>query len=409
VDRHRHAIAYAIMVLSSLALLPALDSSVHGDVALYQSVTEDLLAGKLPYRDRELAYPPYAVPVFLLPRLFGGSSYPYAFMCFALVADWLLKLSLFAMGSKQLNKFRSFLPLLCYCVAIPLLRFFFLQRYDIWPSFICLLALWLFCAGRPALSGFCLAIGAGVKVYPLVFLPPLLVLAARQGRARRFVAGAAAGFMPIAVLSFILPWWRFAALQGDRGLQCESLYASLLWLAHLAGFAQAKWGSVKAWIEVQGPLAAAILPWTRLLWVTTVLFSVALASWAAARCEIRSIGQVARLLLVPLLAFVAFNQVLSPQFMIWILPVAVLAMSTGKVWPVFLIVPATMLTPIIFPALPGHYGTGLLLPETLVLVARNLVLVTVWALLVRELLQAVRRAHWTAQYPKTQTHPATLR
>jgi len=384
------------MVLSSLALLPALDSSVHSDVALYQSVTEDLLAGKLPYRDRVLAYPPYAVPVFLLPRLFGGNSYPCAFMWLVLAADWLLKLGLFALGSKHSTKFRSFLPLVCYCVAIPFLRFFFLQRYDIWPSLICVLALWLFCAGRPALSGLCLAIGAGVKVYPLLFLPPLLVLAARQGNARRFFLGATAGFMPMVVLSFVLPWWRFAEFQGARGLQCESLYASLLWLAHLAGLAQAKWGSVEAGIEVQGPLAAAILPWARLIWATTVLFSVALASWAAARCETRSIGQVARLLLIPLLAFIAFNHILSPQYMIWIFPVAALAMSTGKVWPVFLIVPATMLTPIIFPALPGHYGTGLLLPETLVLVVRNLLLVMAWALLVRELLQAVRRARWTS-------------
>ena len=68
-----------------------------------------------------------------------------------------------------------------------------------------------------------------------------------------------------------------------------------------------------------------------------------------------------------------------------------LAMLTGGIWPVFLIVPATMLTPIFYPALGGHYGTGLLLPETLVLVLRNLVLVMVWVSLVRESLRVVRR------------------
>ena len=66
-------------------------------------------------------------------------------------------------------------------------------------------------------------------------------------------------------------------------------------------------------------------------------------------------------------------------------------MSTGRSWPVLLIVPATMVTPIFYPALPGHYGKGLFLPETVVLVVRNLVLVIVWALLVRELLGVVRR------------------
>lgn len=188
-DRNRHTIAYIIMALSSLALLPALEGFVHGDVALYQSVTQDLLAGKLPYRDRVVEYPPYAVPLFLLPRLFGEESYASAFMGLAFLADWLLKLSLFALCSKRSDKLRSFLPLLCYCAAVPFLRFFFLQRYDIWPSLICLVALWLFCSGKPALSGCCVAIGAGVKVYPLLFLPPLFILAARQGRGRRFLLG----------------------------------------------------------------------------------------------------------------------------------------------------------------------------------------------------------------------------
>jgi hypothetical protein len=40
-------------------------------VHLYQAIDKDLLDGTLPYRDRVVEYPPYAIPIFLAPRAFG--------------------------------------------------------------------------------------------------------------------------------------------------------------------------------------------------------------------------------------------------------------------------------------------------------------------------------------------------
>jgi uncharacterized membrane protein len=245
-------------------------------------------------------------------------------------------------------------------------------------------ALLLFCAEKPAWSGLAIAIGIGVKVYPAVFVPPLFILALRQGKARRFSAGLIAGLSPILLLSFFLPWWRFAQFQGARGLQCESLAASLIWGLKRAGLTDASWVFVTRWFEVHGSLASALVPWARALFIAAVVFSVAMTSCAAAHCPKPSIGRVARLLLGPLLAFVAFNQVLSPQFMIWLLPLAALGTLEGNSWIVLGIPLATVLTPVIFPSFGGNYGRGLDSLETVVLITRNFILVAVWWLLMKE-------------------------
>ena len=128
------------------------------------------------------------------------------------------------------------------------------------------------------------------------------------------------------------------------------MYASVLWLGKHCGLAKLDWVFVKAWFEVQGPLASAILPWARILFAAAVVLSVAMATLAGARLRKPSAARVARLLLVPLLGFVAWNQVLSPQFLVWILPLAALASLEGNRWPVVLLVSATIMTPIIYPS-----------------------------------------------------------
>jgi hypothetical protein len=383
--RHRLAAAYLIAALSWVPLMPSLEESYkQGDVKRYENDADSLFQGRMPYRDTLVEYPPYAILIFVLPRAFGSDNYLDGFRLLAVLCDLLIRGGLFWAGTRLARPLRSLLPLICYCAAVPFLRFFFLQRFDLWPALICLGALLLFCAEKSGWSGLAIAIGVGVKVYPAIFVPPLFVLASRQGKARRFSAGLITGLSPMLILSFWLPWWRFAQFQTNRGLQCESLFASLVWgLKHL-GLTSASWVKLKRWTEVQGSMASTILPWIKALFIVAVIFSVAIVSFAAARCQKPSMGRLARLLLGPLLAFVALNQVLSPQFMIWLLPLAALGTLEGNAWTVLGIPLATMLTPIIYPSLSGNYGMGLNSLETAILITRNLILVAVWCLLIKE-------------------------
>jgi hypothetical protein len=388
VTRHRFAVGYGVIALTSLFLIPSFNAGVQGDLALYHGIARDLLNGELPYRDRILEYPPYAIPIFSLPRIFGGDGYFLAFMGMAFLADAIIKMLLLVIGLRRSTTARGLLPVLSYSLAVPFIHFFYLQRYDVWPALICLLALWLFSSRRPLLCGLAIAVGIGAKVYPAVFVPPLFALAVRQGKGRRFVAGLVAGLLPVVLLSLVLPWWRFAQFQGARGLQCESFYASLLWFGSLLGLPGVTWASARAWQEVQGPSALAVLPWARALSVAMVCASTALATWAAARVETLSVSKTARLLLLPLLAFVIFNVVLSPQFMIWLLPLAALGSLDGNPSAMLAIPLATALTPIFFPC--PEYSTGLNPWETIILLLRNLMLIGTWTMLTAEVISALR-------------------
>jgi hypothetical protein len=70
--------------------------------------------------------------------------------------------------------------------------------------------------------------------------------------------------------------------------------------------------------------------------------------------------------------------------MIWLLPLAALGTLEGNPWIVLGIPLATVLTPVIFPSFSGNYGRGLDSLETMVLITRNLILVAVWGLLIKE-------------------------
>ncbi len=295
----------------------------------------------------------------------------------------MIKLLLLGIGFRQSKTWRALLPVLLYGAAVLFLHFFILQRYDLWPALISLLAVWLFSSKRYLAGGLVMAIGIGVKLYPILLVPPLLVLAWRQGKVKPLFTGLLLGLLPLGLLSFYLPWWRFAQFQADRGLQVESLYASMLWLGHLFGVADVHWIYTNKWYEVRGAAATAVLPWAHLSFVASVGGSTVIAVRAAAKLENVATAQIARLLLIPLLAFVVMNQVFSLQYMIWLLPLAALASLEGNLWPVCAIALATMLTPLFYPV-PDYYHGGLNLLETLILLSRNFSLLAAWIALMRE-------------------------
>jgi hypothetical protein len=360
-------------------------------VELYRGVGENLSKGVMPYRDREFEYPPYAIPLFLIPWVGGRDSkdYQIVFGLIVFLMDSLIKSLLLWEGFRLKKGVTAFFPLAFYCATVPFIRYFYLQRYDIFPAVLTLAALICFTRNRFVWSGVILGIAAGLKLYPALLGPILWALAIRRHHGMRFAGGVIVSLTPLLALGLFLPWWRFMAFHGERGIQAESLYASAVWLAHLLDFAEAKWSFIKAWVEVTGPVAQKIVPWAKLLMLTTTLGSVAFATWAVTRLRNLDVHQLARLALIPVLAFVSFNIVLSPQYLIWLLPLAALGLLGGEKWPMMVVAAVVIVTPIIYPG--RHYGSGLELIETLVLVLRNLSLVAVWLALVLELWQSARK------------------
>jgi hypothetical protein len=101
------------------------------------------------------------------------------------------------------------------------------------------------------------------------------------------------------------------------------------------------------------------------------------------------ISYISRILLIPLLAFISFNLVLSPQYMIWVLPLIALTSLRGSLSPVLLVSIAIALTPIFYPTL-NYFSVGLNMAQTIGLFGRNLLLFIAWIWLIIEMIRYIR-------------------
>ena len=329
------------------------------DTMLYQAYGVHLLAGYRPYLDFPVEYPPLALPLFALP---AGAREPYRYArlfnlemlaCLglaALVVAWTAARQ-GAPGEPAAGRSRA--SSLAFAAAVAALGAVVVNRYDAAVALSVAAALALSAADRHGAAGVALGLGFALKLVPALLLP--LVLIAATGSGWRPAARAAMGFGLAAVLPFLpFLWAAPAALAGlfryhlARPLQIESMLATPLLLAHVAGLSPiavaSGFGSqnlvsdaADTAAELSGPLAA-------------LAFGVVLAlCWrrrAALRTRPAGLDLAA---LATLLAVLSSGKVLSPQFFTWLLPAAALVLPTWRV-PGLLVLATLVLTHLEFPA-----------------------------------------------------------
>ena len=167
-------------------------------------------------------------------------------------------------------------------------------------------ALWAWSRGRPGLTGVMIGLGAATKLYPLFLLGPLLIIAWRRRRladAGRAVAGAVASWLLVnlpAWLTGMEQWKVFWTFNSERG---------------------ADWGSVWLLLSRHGVVAnpEMINRWS---WVffAAVCVGVLVLGLKAERTP-----RLAQLGFLVVVGFLLVNKVYSPQYVLWLLPLAVLA------------------------------------------------------------------------------------
>ena len=408
-------------MLLLVATLPVLIRLTIGrpadDLKVFMNAAEALLRGPLLYRDFVFEYPPYALLWFVVPRELSSDldSYRLTFGLEMWLTDALIKALLLWQALRARTGLRDLIPFVAYTLGSAALGHSLLMRYDLAPAFLTCGATLAVAGGWAFLGGVLVALGAGTKVDPALLMPMLAVFAWRRGSEGlgRFIAGAVVATVPLVVGAFWAPWWRFASYHVERGLQAESLLASIVWALHFAGV-PAGWAMVWRALEVTGPLAARLVGPGQLFWVVATLASTALATWVAWRMDSERSratppAEMAVLLLLPLAAFVSTNTVLSPQFHLWLLPLAALALSpsiapdltdeSATTVPAqarrgaWCIIVATLIVPVFYPH--REYNTGLGMFRTSVLLLRNVLLLYATALLwigVRKMAGTARRA-----------------
>jgi uncharacterized membrane protein len=167
-------------------------------------------------------------------------------------------------------------------------------------------ALWAWSRGRPVLSGVLIGLGTAAKLYPLFLLGALLVVCIRRRRLSAFAAAAVAAAAAWLVLNLppmiygFAQWKVFWTFNGDRGADLGSIW--LVW--QQMGHAPTP-GLINV---VSGGFFAA------------VCVGVLVLGLRAQRPP--RIPQLAFLIVV---GFLLLNKVYSPQYVLWLLPLAVLA------------------------------------------------------------------------------------
>jgi uncharacterized membrane protein len=195
----------------------------------------------------------------------------------------------------------------------PLLVFHAFSNWDLLAMALASAGLWAWARGRPVAAGLLLGLGTAAKLYPVLLLLPLLVLAARTRRwAPAICATAAAAVAWCAVnVPFALAYWRgwreFYAFSIERPTERSTVWAIAKTLATTGKGAQ----DGVYWVPPGFAVAAATV---------LALLGVAWLGLAAPRRP--RVGQLAFL---AVLAFLLTTKVWSPQYSLWLVPLLALA------------------------------------------------------------------------------------
>jgi hypothetical protein len=362
------------------------------DVALYQEFGEKLARGEIPYRSFSVEYPPAALPAFLLPALGAHEDYTLLFKLLMLFCAAVTVVGVTVTLTATEASRRHVWTATVFAALTPLaLGETALARYDFWPVALVSLALASLALGGVRLPLALLAIAAAAKVYPLVALPVALVWLWRRGGGAAARSGATwfvgVGALVLAPFLVLGPGGiRFTTLQLlRRPLQIESLGGSLVAAAHRLGLAETRVTTEFGSQNPDGPLASPILLVTAVLLAATLTAAVLLGSRRTNAPPALLLGVAAAVC-----SFVAFGKVLSPQYLIWLIPLVPLVRGRVGVAASTLLLAALALTRAWF---PGRYEkvTGLD-GDVWLVVARNALLVGIVLLLLARL-RRLRRTH----------------
>lgn len=323
------AFAATRVVPVALTLQPALYgaelSNPAGDLARYAAWADAMVAdGLVPYRHFDVEYPPGALPFVVAPALLGGMRFsPVAFVSLMVVVD-LVGLSALA---ALVRRGGSPVGVMVWLVLPPLLGVVLYGRLDLLPAVALLLALERLHARRWSVGGWWLGLGAAAKLVPGLFVPLAAISAARKGWwvIAGTVAGGLIAWLPYAGDTAQI-WHDVVGYHGTRGIHLESLWGSLLNVWRLLG------GPVDLLFErgafgITGPMAPTV---ARLSTTVDVAIVVAATGIAAVRWRGRPHRAPVELPLAvtaALALLLATARVFSPQFVVWLLAAAAVALA----------------------------------------------------------------------------------
>jgi len=260
--------------------------------------------------------------------------------------------------------------------ASPILIFQIFTNFDALATALAIGGLLAWARRRPGLAGILIGLGVAAKLYPALFLLPLLVLGVRTGRladAVRTTAVAALTWLAVnlpVMLLYPRGWSEFYRLNTRRTQDMDSLFNVIK--------------SFTGWPGLD-PNLGFWQPPVVLNAVVAVLFLTCCAAIAYIGLTAPQRPRLAQLAFLVVAAFLLVNKVWSPQFSLWLVPLAVLALPHRRVLLAWMTVDALVWVPRML-YLYGEQNKGL--PEqwfTVTVLLRDMAVVGLVVLVIRQI------------------------
>jgi uncharacterized membrane protein len=325
------------------------------DTREYARYARDILVrGLVPYSGFPFEYPPLALPIFVVPSMIAGrffSGYMEIFgLAMAACGVLAVGCSVLILVARRVGRRRLIAGMVLGALSPLLLGPVLLSRYDLFPTMLTIAALAAIYFDWERTGFVLLALGTAAKAYPAVILPIAAVYVWRNHGGRRAIV--CLGIFAAVVLAFFVPFvivaphgvWNAVAGQASRPPQLESLAASVFLAAHqligthvtiyfthfsdnINGHPALQAASVMSVLQ----LAALLIAW---------LF-YALAPPTKERLLTASTAAVC--------AFIVFDRVLSPQYLIWLAPLVATLPGKRGVAAMVMVAGAMCMTQIWYP------------------------------------------------------------
>ncbi len=176
---------------------------------------------------------------------------------------------------------------------------------------------------KPVVAGVLIGVGVALKLYPLLLLIPLAMLAVRTGKWRPVAKTAITALvtwiavnLPIMVM-YPRGWSEFFRLNTRRGDDMDSLYNVVKSFTGWGGFDT----NLGFW---QPPTVLNAV--SAVLFVVVCCAAIAYVAWTAPQRP-----RLAQLAFLVVAAFLLTNKVWSPQYSLWLVPLAALALPHRRI------------------------------------------------------------------------------
>jgi len=396
-------------------------------VESYYQMAGDWLDGFTPYVAFKVEYPPGALMLFVLPRIFTEApiGYGYIFAGVMLLADLGILLLLGRIGAlvfgsevhrDTVRRYKSTLLCLTYVVFTAFFGRLLLQHYGLIMALLLTAVIYSALRKKNVLVDVLLAVGIWLNLTALVWIPLLwwygLVSRAEPLPSNRFLKISAfsrdllprvavlAGSLGVLFLPFILLAGRslgyIVQFHLERGTQLESTAAGILMVGAKIFGVELATGSTTQSVYLTGAASSWGAGVSGILTIIVfVVLTIYLARVMRKQSDAAARGVwLIRGLLATILALLATSKVFMPQYLLWIAPLAALLAHDDHPrfadvgWRLFAV---NLLTLVLFYFYSPELVKLQLLPAILLLLRSGLVIWVVISLLASETPAAVSR------------------